>query len=153
MVKLAAIEKQILQQVLMQAVPIAQQTINNYLTDLEQHIGKIPATGASDLGWAPLDEDTEPGHRFWYETGAVAKHIVSKVEIVGNSIVARAGLPAGADGYQEALWNEFGWSPHGTSKVVRRALFIPLAEHHLRELNALLKERFSTMKINLRIKI
>lgn len=151
MVKIAALEQRLLQQVLQQAVELVQQTVNNYLLDLEKHIGKIPGTGSSDLGWQPLDPDTEAGHKFWYETGAVAQHIISKVIIKGDRIIAIAGLPEGAPGYQEALWNEFGWSPHGTSKVVRRALFIPLAEHHLRELNEQLAQKFSNIKVKIRI--
>lgn len=136
-----------MEQALLQAVPIVQEAINKYLEDLEMHIGKA----SSDLGWSPLKDTTD--RKYWYETGAVASHIVSRISIEGNRILAVAGLPQSAPGYKEALWNEFGWSPHGTTKVVRRALFIPLAEYNVRELNVLLKKRFATMKLNIKVKI
>lgn len=151
MVSIGRLEQRLMQQILQQAAGLVQQTINNYLMDLERHIGKIPGTGSSDLGWQPLDPDTEPGHKFWYKTGTVASHIESRIQISGNRILAVAGLPEGAPGYQEALWNEFGWTPHGTSKIVRRALFIPLAEFHLRELNEQLAQKFANVKLNIRI--
>lgn len=151
--KIKTTVEQALNKAVVQALPLVQETIDKYLFDLEAHIGKIPGTGSSDLGWKPLDEDTEAGHRFWYETGAVAKHIVSSVSIVDNKIIAVAGLPSSAPGYQEAIWNEFGWMPHGTSKLVRRALFIPLAEVHIRELNELLKRKFSKLTLQIRVKI
>jgi hypothetical protein len=156
MVDKTAIRRQVQQAMetaLTYAAVIAQDTINAYLSDLEQHIGKIPSNTSSDLGWEPLDNETEAGHRFWYKTGAVANSIVSKVTIEKDRIRVVAGLPRGAPGYQEALWNEFGWSPHNSSKVVRRALFVPLAEHHLLELNVKLKETFAKMKLNIKVKI
>lgn len=143
------------QRVLAEALVMVQDTIDNYLSDLEQHIGKIPGESGyadTEVAWAPLDEEADTGQKFWYETGAVAKHIVSKVVVDGNRISAMAGLPSGAPGYQEALWNEFGWSPHGSSKVVKRALFTPLGEHHLAELNAMLVEKLSKIRITIRVK-
>jgi hypothetical protein len=156
MVEIRQQMEKILQGVLLQTVPIVQQTVNNYLKDLEARIGKIPGTSGFsdvDLRWEPLDEDTESGHRFWYETGAVATHIIAKVVVDKNIIKAVVGLPKGAPGYREALWNEFGWTPHNSSRVVRRALFVPLAEHNLRELNVLLQQRFSKLKLRIRVNI
>lgn len=133
-----------IQKALQQTTALAENTINNYLLDLERHIGGT----TTDMGWQPLAEgDT----KFWYETGAVASHIISKITIEKNRIHVVAGLPKGVPGYQEALWNEFGWTPHGTSKVIRRALFVPLAEYHIKELNTLLHEKFSKIKLNIRI--
>ena len=156
MVDKEAVRKQLekaIQSTLAQAAVLAQDTINAYLLDLEQHIGKIPGTNTSDLGWQPLDQHEDPGHTFWYKTGNVASHIISTITIDKNRIHVVAGLPSGAPGYQEALWNEFGWTPHGTHRVVRRALFVPLAEHHLLELNAKLHEQFSKMKLKIRVNI
>lgn len=141
------------QQVLAQVTVVVQETISNYLSDLEQHIGKIPGTGSSDLNWEPLDPDTEAGHTFWYKTGNVARHIIANVTVSNGRVHAFAGLPSDAPGYQEAIWNEFGWTPHGSHKVVRRALFIPLAEYHLRELNEILSTKFSNIPVNIRIKL
>jgi hypothetical protein len=146
----------IMQGVLLQTIPIVQDTVNSYLRDLEQHIGKISGKSSiSDEGmrWEPLDEDTESGHKFWYETGAVAKHIIAKMTVEKNRIIAVVGLPKGAPGYREALWNEFGWTPHNSSKVIRRALFVPLAEHNLRELNVLLQQRFAKLKLRIQVNI
>lgn len=137
----------VLQQVLQQAVSLVQTTVDNYLADLESHIGVT----SSNLPWAPLEPDKEQDGRFWYETGAVAENLVVKVTVENGRIRAVAGLPSSAPGYQEAIWNEFGWMPQNSTKLVRRALFVPLAEHHIDTLNTTLSERFSNLKLNVRI--
>lgn len=138
--------EKVLQNALSQATILAQDAMNAYIENLEEYMGVT----SPKLGWAPLHEgDT----KFWYKTGALRGHLVSKVTIEKNRIHVVAGIQSGAPGYQEAIWNEFGWTPHGTSKVVRRPLFIPLAEEQLRELNMLLKQKFSNMKLNIRVKI
>lgn len=144
------------QAILQEVILAVQETIDNYLLDLQGHIGiDAGASGFSDteVSWAPLDLESAQDTRFWYETGSVAKHIISAVEVIGNKVHAMAGLPSSAEGYQEALWNEFGWTPSGTSKIVRRALFTPLSEHHLRELNTLLEQRVGSIKIKIRVKL
>jgi hypothetical protein len=149
MVDREAIRQQLekaIQAALLQVVDLAQNTMNEYIENLEMYMGVT----SPKLGWAPLHEgDT----KFWYKTGTLREHLVSKITIEKNRIHVVAGVPHGAPGYQEALWNEFGWTPHGTSKVVRRPLFIPLAEEQLKELNALLQQKFSRLKLNIRIKI
>lgn len=134
-----------LQQALQQAAILAQNTINDYIEELENYMGVT----SPKLGWAPLHEGDD---KFWYKTGAVAQHITASISIDKNRVHAVAGLPSSAPGYKEAIWNEFGWTPHGTSKIVRRALFIPLAEVQLIELNSELRNKFSKMKLNIRIK-
>jgi hypothetical protein len=149
MVDKEAIRKQLekaIQAALIQVTDIAQEAINDYLDELAVYMGVT----SPKLGWAPL---TPGDDKFWYKTGTVAEHIVSKITIEKNRVHVVAGLPSDAPGYQEALWNEFGWTPHGTSKVVRRALFTPLAEQHIKELNEKLYNKFSKMKLNIRINI
>lgn len=153
--KIRAAIKAAQQRILSEALILVQETIDNYIQDLELYIGKTSGASGysnSDLTWAPLVTTEGQDQKFWYETGNVASHIISKVEVDGNSIRAMAGLPSDAPGYQEALWNEFGWSPHGSSKIIRRALFVPLSEHHLTELNALLAEKIATVRIKIRVK-
>ena len=138
------------------AVQLVQETIDNYVNDLHSYMGlEAGETGYSDreVSWAPLDLESDQDSKFWYESGTTAGNIVSKVVVDGNKIYAMAGLPSESEGYKEALWNEFGWSPHGSSKIVRRALFVPLSEYHLRELNILLQERIGTIKMKIRIKL
>jgi hypothetical protein len=135
-----------LEQVLQQVAMLAQNTINEYIEELEMSMGVT----SPKLGWAPLHEgDT----KFWYKTGAVASHIIASIKIEKNHIHAVAGLPSNVPGYKEAIWNEFGWTPHGTNKLVKRPLFIPLAEIHLRELNLRLRTKFSRIKLKIRIHI
>ena len=138
--------EQAVQQVLQMAAIQAQNTINSYIAELEASMGVT----SPKLGWAPLHEGDD---KFWYKTGTVASHITASIHISKNHIHAVAGLPGHAPGYQEALWNEFGWTPHGTHKVVRRPLFVPLAEMQLRDLNDRLHKQFSTMKLKIRIRI
>lgn len=138
--------EKVIHNALLKVTDMAQDTINNYLEELSIYMG----VSSPKLGWAPL---TPGDDKFWYKTGNVANHIMSKITIEKNRIHVVAGLPSGSPGYQEALWNEFGWTPHGTSKVVRRALFMPLAEQHLKELNEKLHDKFSKIRLNIRINI
>lgn len=139
----------VLQLALVQAANLAQEAVDAYLMDLEAHIGVT----SSELPWAPLEPDKDQDGKFWYETGAVAENLIVRVTMENGRIHAVAGLPSTAAGYQEALWNEFGWTPRNSAKLVRRALFVPLAEHHISELNKTLNERFSRLKLNIRVTI
>ena len=134
-----------------QLQPVITQTVDAYLLELRAHMGHIPGTNDysdEDVKWEEL-KDTEGN--FWYETGAAANSIVIKTVPYRKGFKILIGIPPGAPGYNEAMWNEFGWHPKNGEKLVRRALFIPLGEDHLRTLTQRLQKVVS--KYTIRIKV
>ena len=146
--KVRALITQAVEKALLNALPLVQEAVDTYVKDLERNMG----VSSPSLGWMPLDPDSSDD-KFWYETGSTSSSLVSSVSIAGNKIIARAGLPSSAEHYQEALWNEFGWMPRNSTKLIRRALFIPLAEMQLRELNTKLTALFSNTRLSIKVKI
>lgn len=117
---------------------LVQAQVNAYLADLEKHMGPISgATGYSDgaISWDALDEDTlKESPKFWFESGKAKRSISVNIKLTANSITAFVGVSEGSEGYQEVLWNELGFTPENGDKLIRRALFVPLAEVHKAEL-------------------
>lgn len=130
-----------------QLQPVIMQAVDAYLKDLKGHMGSPTDQG---MGWEELKE---PDTKFWYKTGSVANHLVIKTIPYKNGFKILAGLPPGSPGYKEALWNEFGWHPQSGEKLIRREVFVPLGEDHLRELLELLQREVSKFKIKIKVNI
>ena len=146
------IEKQIskaLQPVFDEILKEVEITINNYLEDLKASMGST----SSKYGWMPLIEAEDQDDKFWFKTGKTEQELYVSLKVEGNKIIAKAGLPSSSERYQVALWNEFGWHTGTKGKLVKRPLFIPLAEQHIAELNTKLSNLIKSKKLHIRIRI
>ena len=132
---LEAIKPLVLKKLMPKIVEIVQGQVDLYLQDLEKHMGVI--SGVSDytgsgLHWQALDEETiEDAPKYWYKTGKAKRSIAVNIQLTEDSVQAFVGIAENAPGYQEALWNELGFTPRNGDTIVRRPLFFPLAEEHL----------------------
>lgn len=130
-------------------------TVDNYLKDLEAHLGTIPgATGYTDseVSWEKLDlEADEAGNKFWYRSGGVARSVVVNIRVSDDGVRVFAGVPKGSASYNKALWNELGFTPADGDGLIRRPVFMPLAENHIEELVRRLREL--TNKMQLRVTV
>lgn len=146
------IEKQIseaLQPIFDEVLKEVESTVNSYLEDLKIAMGSTN----SKYGWMPLIEAEDQDDKFWFKTGKTEQELYVSISIEGNKIKAKAGLPSSSERYQIALWNEFGWHAGTKGKLVKRPLFIPLAEQHVAELNTKLSNIIKNRKLHIRIKI
>lgn len=139
-------------QVLERAVQLQ---VDMYLTDLEKHMGFIHgAKPYSDeaVHWDALDAETlESSPKFWYESGKAKRSIAVNMKVEGNQVSAFVGISEGSEGYQEVLWNELGFTPKNGDKLIRRPLFLPLAEVHKAELQESVRAAMSNMQVTIRI--
>lgn len=144
-------------QILQQIEGLVQEAVNAYLDELAEHMGNIPGTSSytdADVSWQPLDEETlKTDPKFWYKTGRAAKSIVVNMSVTGDRIRAFAGIPSSSDAIQEVLWNELGFTPSNGDKLVRRPLFIPVAERQLAELNTKLRETLRNARLRVEIPV
>ena len=152
---LEAILPQIYARMMPRLVEVVQAQVDLYLQDLAKHMGLI--AGSTDytsgsLHWEALDEETlAESPKFWYDTGK-AKHSLSvNIQVNENMIHAFAGIAENAPGYQEALWNELGFTPRNGDTIVRRPLFFPLAEEHLFQLHEQIRQALAAQTIELEI--
>jgi len=134
---------------------VVRQTVDAYLRDLSQHMGGIMGDkpySDGEVHWDALDQEQLEDHpRFWIESGKAKRSITANIKTTANSIDAFVGISEGSEGYQEVLWNELGFTPENGDKLIRRPLFIPLAETHLEELKKRIRESMSSQVINIRI--
>ena len=152
MVNRSNIEKRIttaLQPMFDEILEAIENTVNSYLDDLKSSMGAT----SGKYGWAPLVEADEQDDKFWFKTGKTEQELYVAVSVKDNKITAKAGLPSSSDRYQIAIWNEFGWHVGSVGKLVKRPLFIPLADQHLAELNVKLANIVNGKKLHIRIKI
>lgn len=150
-----SIAKRVRAQVLTRIESLVQTAVDSYIGDLEKHMGGIH--GASPyadgkVSWDAL-EDTQlkEAPRFWVESGKAKQSISVNLKVSDSSVSAFVGISAGAPGYQEALWNELGFTPANGDKLIRRPLFIPLAETHRAELQSKLTTMLAGTRISVRI--
>lgn len=133
-----------------------QNQVDAYLNDLHRHMGSIPGDKAytdTKVRWDALDEtQLKEAPKFWIESGKAKRSVSVNIKVEGNSIQAFVGVSEGAEGYQEVLWNELGFTPENGDKLIRRPLFIPLAEVHKIELQNKLKSMLGKSTINVEIK-
>mgnify|MGYP005838949967 CR=1 FL=1 len=131
-------------------------TVNNYLTELGEHMGVIPGDSAHVEGgvvWKKLDEySLEKDRTFWYESGEAKDEIIVAVTSSGDSISAFAGIPSSSPAYQKVLWNEFGFTTK-SGELIRRPLFEPLAEEHKQQLNERLGAMMRTLKLKIEVSV
>jgi hypothetical protein len=132
-----------------------QKRVDLYVTDLERHMGGIHGGSAYSDGkvkWDALDDtQLKEAPRFWIESGRAKRSVSVNMKVEGNSIQAFVGVSEGADGYQEVLWNELGFTPANGDKLIRRPLFIPLAEVHKKELEGELRTMLQSGSIQVEI--
>jgi hypothetical protein len=141
--------------VMQQLTELVNQTIDAYLEDLQSHMGTIEGSSAyaqKNLRWAPLDEETlEESPKFWYESGKAKKAIIVNMKFDSNGFQAFVGIPESSEAFQEVVWNELGFTPENGDKLVRRPLFLPLADIHKKELQS--KIRSTIARTPIRVKI
>lgn len=130
--------------------------VDAYLTDLERHMGGVHGGRPykdGKVSWDALDEtQLKEAPKFWIESGKAKRSISVNLQMEGNSINAFVGVSSGAEGYQEVLWNELGFTPQNGDKLIRRPLFIPLAEVHKAELQEKLRSMLQNTTIRMEIK-
>lgn len=134
-----AIKQQVLTLAMSKIQAVVIQEAEAYLLDLQKHMGVIEGSGPySDkaVRWSALDKESlEKEATFWYESGAAKKALVIKISTDGNRITAFTGIQKGSSAYDEVLWNELGFTPGNSDRLIRRPLFFPLADVHKAELN------------------
>ena len=135
---------------------LVQRSVDAYLKDLERHMGTIPGSGAytdTVVRWDALDEtQLKQAPKFWVESGKAKRSISVNIQMDSNSIHAFVGISEGSEGYQEVLWNELGFTPENGDKLIRRPLFIPLADLHKAELQEQLRSLIGRQRIEVKIK-
>ena len=147
--------KKVRPQIMARIESVVRSTVDSYIADLERHMGGIHgASPYSDgkVSWDALDEtQLKEAPRFWVESGKAKRSVSVNVKLTDRSIKAFVGISEGAEGYQEVLWNELGFTPENGDKLIRRPLFLPLAEAHKAELQQRLNSLISSYKITIRI--
>lgn len=134
---------------------IVKSVIEEYITELEQHMGSIPGAAAYRdelVSWAPLSlKPDETGHKFWYETGETARAVVVNIRVSEKGVRIFAGIPSSSHAYDKALWNELGFTPQDGDHLIRRPLFIPVAEAHTEELRKRISDYVKSTKIRVSV--
>jgi hypothetical protein len=142
--------------IMLQLERLIQGQVDDYLNDLEKHMGSITGDkpfSDNAVHWDALDEkQLEESPRFWIESGKAKRSVAVNLQVNDNSIKAFVGVSEGSEGYQDVLWNELGFTPKNGDKLIRRPLFIPLAELHIAELKGKIKGSMTKMTINVGIK-
>ena len=151
-----AFAKLVRPQIMGQLETIIQQQVDSYLNDLESHMGSIDGSRAytdTAVRWDALDEtQLKEAPRFWIESGKARRSISVNMKVEGTKISAFVGVSEGSEGYQEVLWNELGFTPQNGDKLIRRPLFIPLAETHKAELRNTLQRTLQNTSIKVNLK-
>lgn len=131
-------------------------SIDGYISELMARMGSIPGGSVytdKAVRWQALDEESlkEEG-TFWYESGGVSESLVMGIQVNGSTVKAFAGIPKTSEHYLKALWNELGFST-SDGKLVRRPLFIPLAEIHLAEVNKNLQATLRQLRLEVKVPV
>lgn len=142
--------------VIMAVTEVLTKSIDNYISDLTARMGNIEGSVTytdKAVRWTALEEDSlKEENTFWYESGEVKNSLTMGVQVSNNTVRAFAGIPRTSDQYLKAIWNELGFST-SDGKLVRRPLFIPLAELHLVEINKNLQVTLRQMKLEVKIPV
>lgn len=129
--------------------------VNAYIADLESHMGTIHGGVNHNEGrihWDALDEETlEDSPKFWFQSGKAKNAIVVNLAVSGNKISAFVGVMSNSSAYKEVLWNEFGFTPEDGDKLIRRPLFIPLADFHKKELQEQINQTLRSQPITVEL--
>jgi len=155
---ITSIPKSLRQRIMTQVMVKVEAAISNqvdlYLMDLQRHMGGVHGGSPYSDGkvrWDALDEtQLKEAPRFWIESGKAKRSISVNMKVGPDSVRAFVGISEGAEGYQEVLWNELGFTPQNGDKLIRRPLFIPLAEAHIKELNQALQQTLQNTVIHVR---
>lgn len=148
---LKGLQRRIISHVMPKLVTLVETQVDLYLQDLSKHMGTI--SGVSDyssglLHWQALDEETlEDAPKYWYKTGKAKQSISVNLQVSDDTITVFAGIAEHAPGYQEALWNELGFTPRNGDTLVRRPLFFPLAAEHTDILQGRISENLASQTI------
>jgi hypothetical protein len=137
----------------MQMEPTITSAIDMYVKDLHSIIGGISSNSSAEvLGvmWKPLQKK---GKTFWFETGEVENAIAVGYKVTATGVQVIAGVSPDSPAYDKTLWNEFGFYPHDSDRLIRRPVFEPLATEQVRELNNLIKKSFSKLKVTIQLKV
>lgn len=150
---LAQVKKQVIAKV--ESIVIG--VIEDYIKELESHIGTIPGAAGyrdEDVNWAPLvlSKDKKAGN-FWYETGETARAIIVNIRASNTGVKVFAGIPSTAGAFEKALWNELGFTPQGGDHLIRRPLFLPLAEEHSEEIRRRVTQYVKTTRLKVSVPI
>lgn len=129
--------------------------VNEYIKELENHLGTIPGAADytdADVSWKKLDlEADEASRKFWYKTGGVARSVVVNMRVSDTGIRLFAGVPKDSTHYDKALWNELGFTPKDGDELIRRPVFVPLAEEHVDELLRRLRELTKNIRLQVMV--
>lgn len=121
--------------------PVVISVVDQYVSKLKSAMG-----GINTAGWMPL---TKGDSKFWHETGGLENAIAVAFQVTTTGISIVAGIAPDSPHYDKAVWNEFGFYPQDSDRLIRRPLFEPLAELQVIELNALIRKNFSGQKLHL----
>lgn len=147
--------KKVKAKVLAQIEAIVQLQVNAYLADLESHMGVIQGGSShteKGINWQALDKETlQEGPLFWYKSGAAKNSIVVNLRVNREKIEVFVGVPSSSSAYQDVLWNELGFTPQNGDHLVRRPLFIPLADIHIKELQEKIYAELGKTKMTVEI--
>jgi hypothetical protein len=130
--------------------------IDEYMENLHEAIGTIPGNAPTIMAgsnWTALSMPYGRSKNFWYESGELDGCIAVMLNETPTGMNVVAGVPADSPAYMEAIWNEFGFYPRNSHKLIRRPLFVPLAEELVVKLNEILQERYSNIKLTIRLKV
>ncbi len=151
----AGLLKQILPEILPKVEALVTAEIDAYLDDVAAHMGLV--YGGSDytdgrIKWEALDTETlERSPRFWYDSGQAKQAVTVGMQVTDNGIQAFVGIASTSSAYDQALWNELGFTPHNSDHLIRRPLFLPLADEHKSALQEKMKRALSRMTINISV--
>jgi hypothetical protein len=150
----ASLRAKVLPQIMSQLESAVQTQVDAYLKDLENHMGIHGGSAYADgkVRWDALDEtQLKEAPRFWVESGKARRSVSVNMKVSNNTISAFVGVSSGSEGYQEVLWNELGFTPQNGDKLIRRPLFIPLADAHKAELQKKIRNLMSKMTVKAEI--
>ena len=152
---ISSLVKQVRPQIIARLEALVQSAVDAYLQDLTRHMGGIIGSGPYQDGkvsWDALEEtQLKEAPRFWVESGKARSSVTVNIKVSDTEINAFVGISEGAEGYEEVLWNELGFTPENGDKLIRRPLFIPLAETHKVELQNKINNQIRGSKISIRI--
>jgi len=152
---LESLKGRVIKLLMPKVITIVKEEIDLYLQDLEKHMGRISGAASytgDGLHWEELDDESlEDSPTYWYKTGKAKQSISVNLQVHEDGVSAFVGIAENAPGYQEALWNELGFTPRNGDTIVRRPLFFPLAEEHKAIIEARLRKSLISKPITLEI--
>lgn len=137
-------------------VVIVKETVNEYLQEVRAHMGTISGEtphSENGIAWEELSHDAlaDGSTNFWLESGALKNSLIASVTVTAEGLIrVFAGVPRSSEHFDEALWNELGFHPHNSDKLLRRSLLLPLADEYIGKL----QERLAgAMRVNFHFKL